>query len=134
MIASEAIATAIISRPSSVLPMRDTFTRGRRLLEQAHVLVDLFGVRQHAGRAGDVAEHGLRRRHGFRRGQVVDQRRGEERLGRVFLDLLGVLGVDRDLRIADERLRRLRRQWGLQDCAGDEERQRHVLLHGSLTR
>ncbi len=28
MIASEATATAIISRPSSVLPMENTFTRG----------------------------------------------------------------------------------------------------------
>jgi hypothetical protein len=45
-----------------------------RFLEQAHVLVDLFGVRKLARRAGDVAEHLFRRRHGLRSGEVIDQR------------------------------------------------------------
>ena len=85
----------------------------RRLREQPHVVVDLFRVRQLARRAGDVAEHRLRRRHGLRRRQVVDERRQEERLGRVFLDLLRVFLVDRLVRIApgprvDEVLLRLR--------------------------
>ena len=54
----------------------------------------------------------------FDAGQVVDERRGEERLGRVFLDLLRVLLVDRNLRIAHERLRRRhRRRGGLACCA-----------------
>src|SRR5207237_751512 len=44
----------------------------RRFLQHAHVLIDLFGVRQPAGRAGDVAAHRLRRRNRLRLGQVVD--------------------------------------------------------------
>ena len=112
----------------------DLDAAGRGLLEHAHVLVDLFGVRQLAGRAGDVAQHRLRRRHRFRRGEVVHQRRAEERLGRVLLDLLAVLDVDGNLGVADERLRLLRRERRRQQCAGDEERQRHGLLHGNLTK
>ena len=78
----------------------------RRFLQHAHVLIDLFGVRKPAGRTGDVAEHRLRRRNRLRRRQIVDERRREERLGGVLLDLRGVLLIDRNLRIADERLLR----------------------------
>ncbi len=66
-----------------------------RLGEHAHVLVDLLRVRQLSRRAGDVAEHRLWRRHAGLGRHVVDERREEERLGRVLLDLLRVLRVDR---------------------------------------
>ena len=69
MFASDVTATAIISRPSSVVPIEKDLHARAGLLEHAHVLVDLFGVRQPAGRAGDVAEHGLRRRHVFDAGR-----------------------------------------------------------------
>jgi len=113
---------------------REDFHARARLLEPPHVVVDLFGVGQLAGRAGDVSEHGLRRRHRFRRRQVIGERRVEERLGRVFLDLRRVLGVDRDLRVADERLRLLlgshRR---LEQRRRRGERHHHKLLHESPT-
>jgi hypothetical protein len=73
---------------------------GRRLREQPHVVVHFPGVRQLAGSAGDVTERRLRRRHGLRRREVVDDGRQEERLGRVLLDLARVLLVDRLIRIA----------------------------------
>ena len=74
----------------------------RRLLQHPHVLVDLFGVRELPRRARDIAENGLRGRNALRRRQIVGQRRIEECLRRVFLDLRGVLRVDRNLRIAHE--------------------------------
>ena len=72
----------------------------RRFLEQPHVVVHFFRVRQLPFRPGDVAQDGHRRRHGLRRRHVIHERRQEERLGRVLLDLLRVLLVDRLLRIA----------------------------------
>ena len=53
--ASDDTATAIISRPSSVLPIENTFTRGLAFSSMPHVLVDLARVGQDARRAGDVA-------------------------------------------------------------------------------
>ena len=44
------------------------------LLDHPHVLVDLVRVRELSGGAGDVTENGLRRRHGLRCRQVVDER------------------------------------------------------------
>src|SRR6185437_13092445 len=67
---------------------------GGCLGEQAHVFVDLFGVRENAGGAGDVAEDLLGRGHGLRGGQVVDERRSEVGLRGVLLDLGGVGLVD----------------------------------------
>jgi len=72
----------------------------QRLGEHPHVLVDLFRVRELAGCAGDVAQHCLRRRHAGLGRHVVDERREEEALGGVLLDLLRVLVVDRLLGIA----------------------------------
>jgi len=65
-----------------------------RLLEHPEVPVHVGAVRQLAGRAGNVADDGLRRRNGLRRGEVVHQGRREERRRRVLLDLRGVRGVD----------------------------------------
>ena len=67
----------------------------RGFVEQPHVLVDLFRVRQLAFRTRDVAQDRGRRRHAFRSGKVVHQRRQEEGLGGVLLDLLRVFLVDR---------------------------------------
>ena len=72
----------------------------RRLREQPHVVVHLFRVRQLPRSAGDVAERRFGRRHGLRRRQIVDERRQEEGLGRVLLDSLRVLFVDRLVRVA----------------------------------
>ena len=84
-----------------------------RLLEHAHVAVHVGRVRELAGRAGDVAEHGLRRRDVRGGRQVVDERREEERLRRVLADLLRVLLVDRLAGIAaGDRCRVSRRQSG----------------------
>ena len=71
-----------------------------RFFEPPHVVVHLGGVRQLARRAGDIAQHGLWRRHRLRRREVVHQRRQEEGLGGVLPDLLRVLLVDGLLRIA----------------------------------
>ena len=52
---------------------REHLDAGRgRLRQQPHVLVDLFRVRQVALGPGDVSEDGLGRRHGLRRGQVIN--------------------------------------------------------------
>ncbi len=81
---------AVFGRPDGV----DLHPR-RELGEEAHVVVHLLRVRQLARRACDVAEDGLRRRHGLGRRHVVDDGRQEEGLGGVLLDLLRVLLVDR---------------------------------------
>ena len=73
------------------------------LFEQAHVFVHVFGVGQDSGRAGHVAEHDFRRRNSLRGGQIVHERRGEERLGGVLLDFRGVGLVDGLLGIASGR-------------------------------
>ena len=72
-----------------------------RLLDHPEVLIDLVRVGEFAWRAGDVAKHDLRRRHRFRGRKIVDERRGEERLRRVFLELLGIGLVHRLFRVAD---------------------------------
>src|SRR5262249_6375198 len=56
----------------------------------------------------------LGRRHRLRGGQIIHERRAEERLRRVFLDLLRVVVVYRDFWIANERRRLLRREDGRQ--------------------
>lgn len=71
-----------------------------RLREQAHVLVDLLGVRELVRRTGDVAEDGRRRRDRFRRGEVVHERREEEGLRGILADLPRVRLVHRLVRIA----------------------------------
>ena len=96
------MATAIISRPSSVWPTVNTFTRGLRGGEQTEVFVDVLGVRQYVGRAGDVPENLGRRGHGLRGGKIVDQRRDERGIGRVFVDVVGVFLIDWLLRITGE--------------------------------
>ena len=63
-------------------------------LQQAKILVDIFGVGQHVGRARNVAENLGRSRHGFRGGKIVHQRREEGGIGGVFVNLIGVLLVD----------------------------------------
>ena len=98
--ASEATATAIISRPSSVVPIEKTFTRGVDLASSRMYSYTSLEYGSLPFGAGDVAEDRLRRRHGLRRRQIVDQRRGEEGFGRVFLDPLRVFLVDRLVRIA----------------------------------
>jgi hypothetical protein len=65
-----------------------------KTFQHAHVAVDLGGIRQDAGRAGDVAEDGLGGGHGFGGGQVVGERRIKEGLGSVLADFAGVLLVD----------------------------------------
>ena len=91
-------------------------------LEHAHVLVNIFGVRQLAGRAGNVAEHGFRRRHVRRSGQVVGQRRVEVRRGCILANLVGVFLIDWLIRIA------ARFDLGVGDCCrklkGRERRER----------
>ena len=63
-------------------------------LKQAEVFVDIFSVGQHVWRSGYVAEHFDRRGHGLRGGQVIDQRRGEGRIGGVLVHQVGVALVD----------------------------------------
>src|SRR5262249_46331478 len=93
----------------------------------------------------DVAEDDFRRRYRFRRRQVVDERRAEERLGRVLLDLLRVFLVDRLVRIAPRSgggevdrarrpggfLRLLLRRRGRRDAKGGQDRHKARHLHGS---
>ena len=63
------------------------------LLQHAHVAIHIFRVGQDAGRASYITEDRFRRRHHFRRRQIVHQRRREIRLRRVLVDLLGVRRV-----------------------------------------
>ncbi len=70
---------------------------GRR--QRPEVAVDVGGVGQVIRRAGDVAEHLQRRRHGSRGGQVVGQRRVERGIGGVLQDLRRVRLVDRLRRV-----------------------------------
>ena len=86
-------------------PDRINLHAGAGLLQQAHVLVNVFGVGQHAGRTGDVAQHSFGSRHVLRGGKVIDERRCEIRRRRVLLNLRGVGLVHRLFRIA--RWRRL---------------------------
>ena len=72
----------------------EDFDPRRGGFQHAHIAIDLGGIRQDAGRAGDVAEHGFGSGHGLRGGQVIGKRRVEKGLGGVFADLPGVLLVD----------------------------------------
>jgi len=71
-----------------------------RFLEHAHVLIDLFRVRELAGRTRHVAEHRFGCRHVGRGRQIVSQRRIEIFLGGVLGNLLCVFLVDRLIGIA----------------------------------
>ena len=73
-------------------------------LQHAEVLVHIFGVGKHVGRAGDIAQHLGRRGDGFRGGKVIHQRRDEGRVGGVFANLVGVLLIDGLAGIAGESL------------------------------
>ena len=103
------------------------------LRERPHVFVNLRTVGQLARRAGDIAENRLGRRNGLRGGQVIDERREEERRGRVFLDLPGVLLVDRLLGIGSPP-----GLLGMHEASGDDgnqageqESERHLAGHDS---
>ena len=78
----------------------DDFYARRGFLEQAHIFVHVFRVREDAGSAGDVAEDSFGRGHGFAGGQIVDEGRGEVRRGGVLADFGGVGLVDGLLGIA----------------------------------
>src|ERR1019366_722581 len=52
-------------------------------------------VRENAGRSGDIAEHRLGSGHGLGGGQVIGERRVEERLRGVLANLFGVLLIHR---------------------------------------
>ncbi len=109
---------------------RDDLDARARLLEAAHVVVHLGRVRQPSWRAGDVAEHGGRRRHRLRGGQVIDQRRREEGLRRVLPDLLRVVLVDRLLRVAGVLVALLRAE---QRRTGDEQHACGKGLQGAMS-
>ena len=73
MVASSAMASITMSRPSSVLPIVQNLARRRGLGDRLEVAVDVLGVGQLARRADDPAEELERRRHRGRGRQVVDQ-------------------------------------------------------------
>jgi hypothetical protein len=79
---------------------RKNLHAGTGFLQQAHVLVHVLGVGQHAGRARDVAQHRFGSRHGLGRRKVVDERRSEIRRRGVLLNLRRVSLVDGLLGIA----------------------------------
>ncbi len=66
----------------------------RRLGQRVEVALHVLVVVQLVRRAGNPPEELERRRHGGRRGQMVDQFGQDPRILRVFLDLRRVLGVD----------------------------------------
>ena len=70
--------------------------------KQPEVFVDVFGVGQHIGRAGDIAQGLCGRGNGLRSGQVVHQRRQERRVGCVLVDVVGVFLIDGLLRVTGE--------------------------------
>ena len=68
--------------------------RARRSAGQLFVIaIDVLGVSQLAGSAGDAAEEFQRRRHGVRRGHVIHQFRGDARVMQILFDQLGVLFI-----------------------------------------
>ena len=79
---------------------RKNLHAGAGLFQHAHVLVHILGVGQHAGRTGYVAQHSFGSRHGFGRGKIIDEWRGEIRCRSVFLNFGRVGLVYRLLRIA----------------------------------
>src|SRR5579859_7474029 len=73
------------------------------LLQQAHIFVDVSGVGQDAGSAGDVAENHFGGGNIFGSGEIVDQWRSEDGRGGVLLDLGSVGLVDGLLGVAGRR-------------------------------
>src|SRR6266478_1000582 len=70
------------------------------LFQHAHVLVNILGVGQHAGRTSYVAEHSFGSRHSVGRRKVIDEWRGEVWRRSVLLNFGSVRLVDGLFRIA----------------------------------
>ena len=66
IVASSAIASSTMSRPSSVVPIFQNFARvGAAFAERLVIAVDVLRVREFAGRADGAAEELERRGHAY---------------------------------------------------------------------
>ena len=94
MVASSAMAR--IDQVAAFFGLADLPELGARrsLGERLVVAVDVLGVGQFAGLAGNAAEELQRRRHRVGRRHVVHELGGDARVLQVFLDQAGVFLVD----------------------------------------
>ncbi len=91
------------------------------LVDRLEIAMDVFRIRQLAGRPDDAAVELERSGHAVRRRQVIDQLGADPRVGHVFLDLRRVLGVDL-LRRRRPRVLRVERDWRRQRGQGQAAR------------
>ncbi len=89
MDSSEPTKTTTHSRPSSVLPMSMTFTRGDFVGERVVILQHVRVIGQVLGRADIIAENVLGRWNDGRFRQMIHQRADEFGPGGPFLDQAG---------------------------------------------
>ncbi len=94
--------------------------------QQAKVLVDILGIRQHVRRPSNIAQHLRGRRHRRRSRQIIRKTRVEVRLGRIFLDRRRIRLVNRLLRIACKLLLHCLRRLGLRINCHDKQQQRET--------
>ena len=86
MVASSAMASTTWSRPSSDWPTFQNFARGGDAGELLVIAIDVLGISQLAGSAGDAAEEFQRRGDGVGGGHVIDKLGGDARILQILFD------------------------------------------------